>query len=171
MTVVADTTPLCHLAWIETDWVLPRLFGEVHAPERVMGELRAQGAPDSVRQWGANPPSWLKIHPDAPEENRLSTFEMIDAGEHAALVLALALQASLVVVDDRAARRVATELGLVTTGTLGVPPPLCGTYPNNGDVWFTAFASVDGTLALDVTHGSAANLMPTLSRCGRTELQ
>lgn len=120
MTVVADTTPLCHLAWIETDWVLPRLFGEVHAPERVMGELRAQGAPDSVRQWGANPPSWLKIHPDAPEENRLSTFEMIDAGEHAALVLALALQASLVVVDDRAARRVATELGLVTTGTLGV---------------------------------------------------
>ena len=41
MIVVADTTPLCHLAWIEADWLLPRLFGEVHAPERVMAELRA----------------------------------------------------------------------------------------------------------------------------------
>lgn len=120
MIVVADTTPLCHLAWIEADWLLPRLFGEVHAPERVMGELRAAGAPDSVRQWAENPPGWLKIHPDAPEENRLLAFETIDAGEREALALALALHASLVVVDDRAARRAATELGFVTTGTLGV---------------------------------------------------
>lgn len=120
MIVVADTTPLCHLAWIEADWLLPRLFGEVHTPERVIGELRAAGAPDSVRQWAANPPSWLKIHPDAPDEARVLAFETIDAGEREALALALVLPASLVVVDDRAARRAATELGFVTTGTLGV---------------------------------------------------
>jgi predicted nucleic acid-binding protein len=63
MIVVADTTPLCHLAWIEADWLLPRLFGEVHAPERVMGELRAEGASDNVRQWAANPPAGWKSIP------------------------------------------------------------------------------------------------------------
>lgn len=120
MIVVADTTPLCHLAWIEADWLLPRLFGEVHAPERVMAELRAEGAPESVRQWAANPPGWLKIHPDAPTGRRVLAFDSIDAGEREALTLALALHASLVVVDDRTARRAATELGLITTGTLGV---------------------------------------------------
>ncbi|MEA3211592.1 MAG: hypothetical protein QOE70_4649 [Chthoniobacter sp.] len=91
MIVVADTTPLCHLAWIGADWVLLRMFGEIHAPERVVSELRAEGAPDSVRQW-ANPPSWLKYHPDALDESRVLAFETIDAGERAALALALALQ-------------------------------------------------------------------------------
>lgn len=86
----------------------------------MLGELRAEGAPDSVRQWAANPPGWLKIHPNAPDENRLLAFATIDVGEREALALALALPASLVVVDDRAARRAATELGFVTTGTLGV---------------------------------------------------
>jgi predicted nucleic acid-binding protein len=109
MIVVADTTPLCHLVWIEADWLLPRLFGEVHAPERVMAELRAEGAPDSVRRWAANPPGWLKVHPDAQDENRVLAFETIDAGEREALSLALVLQASLIVVDDRAARRVASD--------------------------------------------------------------
>ena len=55
-----------------------------------------------------------------PVENRLPAFETIDAGEREALALALALRASLVVVDDRAARRAAAELGFATTGTLGV---------------------------------------------------
>jgi predicted nucleic acid-binding protein len=81
MIVVTDTTPLCHLAWIEADWLLPRLLGEVHTPERVMGELRAEGAPDCVRQWAAHPPGWLKIHPNAPDENRVLAFETIVAGE------------------------------------------------------------------------------------------
>lgn len=120
MIVVADTTPLCHLAWIEADWLLPRLFGEIHAPERVMAELRAEGAPDAVRRWAMDPPGWLKIHPDAPTDNHVLVFETIDAGEREALALALALHASLVVVDDRTARRAATELGFATTGTLGI---------------------------------------------------
>jgi predicted nucleic acid-binding protein len=90
MIVVADTTPLCHLAWIEADWLLPQLFGEVHLPERVMEELRAAGAPETVRHWAANPPGWLKIHPNVVDETRVLAFTSIDAGERAALALALA---------------------------------------------------------------------------------
>jgi predicted nucleic acid-binding protein len=69
---------------------------------------------------GGESPGWLEIHPDAQDGNRVLAFATIDAGEREALALALALQASLIVVDDRAAHRVATDLGFVTTGTLGV---------------------------------------------------
>jgi predicted nucleic acid-binding protein len=120
MIVVADTTPLCHLAWIGADGVLAALFGEVHVPEMVMVELQAAGAPESVRAWANRPPVWLKIHPNAAETDRLAEFTTIDAGERAALALALELSASLVVADDRAARSAAVELGFVITGTLSI---------------------------------------------------
>jgi hypothetical protein len=60
MITVADTTPLCHLIWIELDWLLPRFFGEVHIPAQVVSELKDAGAPDGVRNWVANPPTWVK---------------------------------------------------------------------------------------------------------------
>ncbi|MEZ4740276.1 MAG: T9SS type A sorting domain-containing protein [Flavobacteriales bacterium] len=44
------------------------------------------------------------------------------------------------------------------TGTSGIAPPPCGVYPNSSDVWFGAWASATGTLALDVDHVSATNL-------------
>jgi len=120
MTVVADTTPLCHLAWIGADGLLERLFGEVHVPEMVMAELRAAGAPEGVRAWANNPPAWLKIHPHSAKTARLDEARRIDAGEREALALALELQASLVIVDDRAARQTAEEFDFAVTGTLGL---------------------------------------------------
>lgn len=120
MIVVADTTPLCHLAWIGADALLARLFGEVHVPETVMAELRASGAPESVRAWAANPPEWLKIHSNTTMPAHLAEARRIDAGERGALALALEMKASLVIVDDRAARRTAEEMGFTITGTLGI---------------------------------------------------
>jgi predicted nucleic acid-binding protein len=120
MVVVSDTTPLCHLAWIGADWLLPRFFGAVHVPQAVMDELMAPGAPDLVRAWAGKPPEWLKIYADLPTANRMASSHAIDAGEREALELALHLKAELVVVDDRAARRAAIELGFSTVGTLGL---------------------------------------------------
>lgn len=120
MIVVADTTPLCHLAWIGADGLLARLFGEVHVPEMVMAELRAGGAPESVRAWANNPPPWLRIHPNTTKPTRLAEMRSIDAGEREALALALELRASLVIADDRAARHAAEEFGFAITGTLGL---------------------------------------------------
>ena len=120
MIVVSDTTPLCHLAWIGADWLLPRLFDTVHVPQTVMNELKAVGSPDLVRAWAASPPNWLKIHPDLPSADRMVSSQRIDAGEREALELALHLKSALLVVDDRAARRAAIELGFSTVGTLGL---------------------------------------------------
>ena len=45
---------------------------------------------------------------------------MLDAGERAALALAVALKADLVLMDDRACVAVARQHGFAVTGTVGV---------------------------------------------------
>jgi predicted nucleic acid-binding protein len=69
-----------------------------------------------VRTWIANPPSWLEVHaPKAPD------FTIaLDVGERDAVCLALELSATLLLLDDKAARRVAKERGLRVAGTLGI---------------------------------------------------
>jgi len=71
-----------------------------------------------VQGWVAHPPGWLEIRrveriPDPTAQN-------LGAGEREAIALAEELQADRLIIDDRAARRVATERNLTVIGTLGV---------------------------------------------------
>jgi predicted nucleic acid-binding protein len=100
--------------------LLPHFFGEVHAPEAVVTELKAGGAPESVRIWARNPPPWLKVHSNLSVPPQLAAAHRIDAGEREALALALSMEATLVIVDDRAARQTAEVLGFAIVGTLGL---------------------------------------------------
>src|SRR4051794_12668503 len=107
MIVTADTSPLCHLHWIDADWLLPHFFQKVYAPVQVAEELCADGAPETVRAWMKQPPPWLIISPNAEMVDRPLAFGRLDAGEAEVLALAIALGASLVIVDDLAARSAA----------------------------------------------------------------
>jgi len=62
--VVADSSPLNYLVWIEQVEILPALFERIFVPEVVQNELRHSEAPESVRRWIAEPPSWLEIAPE-----------------------------------------------------------------------------------------------------------
>jgi predicted nucleic acid-binding protein len=55
MIVIADTGPLNYLVLIGEVDVLPHLYTRVIVPEAVVKELRAAGAPASVRTWIARP--------------------------------------------------------------------------------------------------------------------
>jgi predicted nucleic acid-binding protein len=44
MLVVADTSPLNYLTWIELSWILPRLYGTVVIPPEVRAELLSPDA-------------------------------------------------------------------------------------------------------------------------------
>lgn len=115
--VVADTGPLRYLILTGHIDVLPRLFGAVSVPAAVADELRHSHAPDAVRAWVADPPSWLVVHPDPAEP----TVEVrLDPGERAVIALAHALGAGLLLLDDRAGVAAARGRGLRATGTLGV---------------------------------------------------
>lgn len=115
--VVADTGPLFYLFLIGEIELLPKLFGSVAVPEAVADELRHANAPASVRNWVSTPPPWLAVHADPAETPALPP---IDAGERAAIALALSLGAELLLVDDRAGTAAARGQGLQTVGTIGV---------------------------------------------------
>ncbi len=119
MLVVADTSPLNYLVWVEAIEILPRMYGNVSIPAEVRSELLAPETPPKVREWALALPSWIAVQapclslPDDPQ------FRSLDPGERAALALA-ASQPSLLLIDERAGTAVARNLGLRTTGTLGV---------------------------------------------------
>jgi predicted nucleic acid-binding protein len=67
MIVVSDTSPLCYLLLINLVDLLPQLYGQVVIPESVCSELLNSDAPEAVRSWMAQPPSWLEIQTVAGE--------------------------------------------------------------------------------------------------------
>jgi predicted nucleic acid-binding protein len=118
MIAVADASPLCYLVLIGEIDLLPQLFGRVIAPEVVIAEWLHEHAPDDVRAWASNLPPWIRREPTA---NAVSAgTEKLQAGERSAIALAESLKANLILLDEKAARRVAEERGLPVTGTLGV---------------------------------------------------
>lgn len=118
MIVVSNTSPLCYLVLVGYHDVLPRLYQTVHTSQTVLAELRHPDAPPLVRDWATNPPPWLQIHSDRPERDQ--TLATLHAGERTALRLAEQLRADIVLLDESAARTLATQRGLKVAGVLGV---------------------------------------------------
>jgi predicted nucleic acid-binding protein len=98
--------------------LLPTLFRTVAVPPIVMDELLHPSAPQAVRAWAGRPPPWLMIDPAPPPE--LPADRRLDAGENAAIDLALGLKKALLLMDDRAGVAVARARRLAVIGTLGV---------------------------------------------------
>jgi predicted nucleic acid-binding protein len=118
MIAVADASPLCYLVLIDEIDLLPKLFVHVAVPQAVIIELLNQDAPEAVRTWASNLPGWISV-----EENPLSAtvgLEKLQGGEQAAILLAETMKADLILLDEKAARRVAANRGLRVTGLLGV---------------------------------------------------
>jgi predicted nucleic acid-binding protein len=117
MMVVADAGPLHYLILIEAVNVLEPLYSRVLLPRAVSSELLASNAPRLVREWMAYPPTWCEIRPDPPPD---PTLGFLDAGEQAAIALALSLHADSLLIDERAGRAEAARRHLPVTGTVGV---------------------------------------------------
>ncbi|MGD1104000.1 MAG: hypothetical protein ABSA59_18280 [Terriglobia bacterium] len=86
MIVIAGTTPLNYWVLIDRADLLPQLFGLVLIPPAVFNELNQPEASERVRNWVANPPSWLQVQslrspPDA-------SLDYLDSGEREAIALA-----------------------------------------------------------------------------------
>jgi predicted nucleic acid-binding protein len=115
---VADTSPLRYLVLIGASEILPQLFDEVFVAEAVYAELHHVRTPVAVSHWARSMPAWLTIVP-APAV-RDSDLMRLDAGERAAIALAVSLRPDFVLIDDRAGVVAARARGLVVTGTLGL---------------------------------------------------
>lgn len=120
--VVADTGPLHYLVLTGDIALLATLFDKVLVPQTVHDELANQSAPLPVREWVAQPPAWLEVRPNPDHDRGDRMMVALDAGEQAAIALAVTVGTDLVLVlmDDREGVAVARRKGLAVTGTLGV---------------------------------------------------
>ncbi len=120
MLVVSNTSPLSNLAIIGHLELVREQLGQVIIPAAVRAELNRH--PDSAARAvieAAIASGWLRVLPLAtPVRDDLAAS--LDLGEAEALTLALKLRASLVLLDESAARRWAGDLGLSFTGALGI---------------------------------------------------
>jgi len=85
MIAVADASPVCYLILIGKVDLLPELFSSVLIPRAVVTELLHEDAPESVRAWAANLPSWTSVH-DNPA-GLMAGMEKLQAGEQNAILL------------------------------------------------------------------------------------
>lgn len=120
--VVADTSPINYLVLIDCMDVLRRLYARIVIPEEVLNELTSNEAPPQVSAWIRTRPEWVEVCPAAATTQLPLQIgeDELDAGEIAAISVALGESDSLLLIDESAGRMVASRLGVANTGTLGV---------------------------------------------------
>lgn len=115
--IVADTTPLNYLILINAAEILPQLYENVLIPPAVYDELSHRKAPDLVRAWIAQRPSWLDV---AKPELSAPSLLYLGAGEREAIALAAERHTNILLMDDRDGVAMARQRGLTVVGTLAV---------------------------------------------------
>lgn len=116
--VVADAGPLIAFGRVGKLELLPQTLGEILVPRLVVDEclqdLTLPGA--AAIQSALDQGVLLRA---AESEPVLPPFPILDAGESAAIRLALKLSVP-VLIDEKAGRKIAANLGLKVIGSLGV---------------------------------------------------
>lgn len=119
MIIVSNTTPLSELAKIDRLDLLQTLFTKILIPPAVYTELTTGNHPATTAIPAA---TWIEtrvVHQAERIEQLLQT-PGLDRGECAAITLAQELNADRLLMDERAGRRLAQQLGLPVIGTIGI---------------------------------------------------
>lgn len=110
MRIVSNTSPIVALDHLGELDLLRKIFdGVILIPSAVSRELA-----------GRTLPEWFEVRDLRQPLSARALEAFLGAGESEALALALEVEADLVLLDDKAARRVATQLHLTAVGTLGL---------------------------------------------------
>lgn len=107
-TIISDTSCFITLTNIGELELLHKLYGKVTTTLEIATE------------YGEPLPEWVEIV-NAVDKSKQQLLELqIDKGESSAIALAIEIPDSIIILDDSKARRIANQLGLSYTGTLGV---------------------------------------------------
>jgi predicted nucleic acid-binding protein len=117
--VVSDNSALSCLSEIGELDLLRRLYGNVTITETIRREALHPSAPKALRLLFLKMPDWISVVPD--EASYLEETGALDAGEASAITLAWQFRdSSLLILDEKRGRKVASALGLQITGTAGL---------------------------------------------------
>ena len=121
MIVVSDTTPIISLIKMGQLGILKKLFGIVQIPEAVYHELTGNILfKDEGEQVISSAFIQCVTLEDKHSVDLLRRSTNLDAGESEAILLADSISNSILLIDEEKGRRVARNMGLSITGTIGV---------------------------------------------------
>jgi predicted nucleic acid-binding protein len=107
-TIISDTSCFIILSNIGELDLLQKVYGHIITTQEIANEF------------GEILPDWVFIQ-SVNDKYRQQLLEMqIDKGESSAIALALEIPDCIIILDDFKARKIATQLGLNFTGTIGV---------------------------------------------------
>lgn len=119
MKAVSNTTPLRYLIAIEQEHLLGQVFEKVLVPVAVHEELTDARTPEIVRRRVPSLPAWFEVR--AVDETDVATFPVtLHRGERQSILLAEALRADVLLIDEQIGRTIARSRNLPLSGTLGV---------------------------------------------------
>lgn len=107
-TIISDTSCFIILSKIEALNLLQKIYGQIITTS------------DIVEEFGEILPEWVIIK-NASDSYKQKILELqLDKGESSAIALAIEMPESILILDDFKARKIAQQLGLTITGTIGV---------------------------------------------------
>ncbi len=107
-TIISDTSCLILLDKIGKLSLLQKLYGKIITTQIVADEF------------GSNLPDYISIQNPQDTNTQLVLGAALDKGEASALALALEQPDCLLIIDESRGRKMAKQLGLTITGTLGI---------------------------------------------------
>jgi predicted nucleic acid-binding protein len=106
--IIADTRCIILLDKIGELKLLNALFGTIIITEEI------------AKEFGLPLPEWFNIIEPNDKKYQSIIENSIDKGEASAIALALELDDSLLIIDDLKGRKLALQLGIKITGTIGI---------------------------------------------------
>jgi predicted nucleic acid-binding protein len=121
MIVVSDTTPLITLMKAERLSILHSLFGEVRIPEAVFSEVTGNETFKDEAEIIRNS-EYIRVVKvrDQRQVEFLQRVTGLDVGESEAIIYADETKADLLLMDEAAGRKVAQNMNLPITGSIGI---------------------------------------------------
>lgn len=106
--IISDTSCFIILSKIDKLDILKQVYGVVTTTV------------DIANEYGESLPEWVRVI-EVNDKHRQALLEMqIDKGESSAIALALEISNSSLILDDYKARKVADQLKIPFTGTIGI---------------------------------------------------
>ena len=121
MIVIADTTPIITLMKLQRLDLLEKLFDTVIVPNAVFEELISNSNYLTEAKMVVECPFLKRLEvSDRQSIKILREVVGLDAGESEAIALAEENHADLLIIDERKGRRVAKQMEIKITGTIGI---------------------------------------------------
>ena len=115
---VSNTSPIRALSHLGLLDLLRDQFGQVLVPPAVQAELLCSRV--RVSAIDVSQIAFVQVQAPQNQAQVQQLLQSLDPGESEAIVLALELQATTLLIDESTGRAVASQLGLQVTGALGI---------------------------------------------------